>query len=198
MSPNTRERILNMARGLIHARSYADVGVAEICEKAGVKKSSFYHFFPSKRDLTLAILDASFEEIQQRIQKQAFSGDAPPMTRLGQLVEAIIQMQSDLLRENGRVTGCPFGNMAAEQATQDEAIRSKVEQLFRRVARSISMLLQQAMDAKEIDPLDVPATADAMLAYLQGVLLLAKTRNDHGLIARLLPRMLDIRITPDG
>ena len=51
MSPtaDTQTRILESARELIHSRSYADVGVAAICEHAGVNKGSFYHFFPSKR-----------------------------------------------------------------------------------------------------------------------------------------------------
>ena len=57
---DTRQRLLDTAEKLFYARSYEDVGVQEICREAGVKKGSFYHFFPSKRDLTLAILDDSW------------------------------------------------------------------------------------------------------------------------------------------
>jgi len=53
---DTKQRLLDTAQRLFYARSYEDVGVQEICQEAGVKKGSFYHFFPSKRDLTLAIL----------------------------------------------------------------------------------------------------------------------------------------------
>jgi len=49
---DTYDRILLAARELIHARSYAEVGVAAICDQAQVKKGSFYHFFPSKQALT--------------------------------------------------------------------------------------------------------------------------------------------------
>ncbi|NNF95750.1 MAG: TetR/AcrR family transcriptional regulator, partial [Halobacteria archaeon] len=52
--PDTYQRIVDSAKQLMHASSYADVGVAAICEKAEVKKGSFYHFFPSKQELTLA------------------------------------------------------------------------------------------------------------------------------------------------
>ena len=54
---DTQKRILDSASELIHARSYADVGVSAICEHAGVKKGSFYHFFRSKQELTLTVLD---------------------------------------------------------------------------------------------------------------------------------------------
>lgn len=54
---DTRQRIITSARDLIYGRSYAGVAVAEICARAEVKKGSFYHFFPSKQDLSLAVID---------------------------------------------------------------------------------------------------------------------------------------------
>ena len=54
---DAKQRILNSAQVLMLARGYAGTKVDEICEHAGVSKGSFYHFFPSKRDLTLAVLD---------------------------------------------------------------------------------------------------------------------------------------------
>ena len=55
---NARERLIESASELWHSRSYADVGVNEICEHAGVRKGSFYHFFASKQDLALAVIDS--------------------------------------------------------------------------------------------------------------------------------------------
>jgi TetR/AcrR family transcriptional repressor of nem operon len=56
---DTRQRIINAAQALIYQRSYNEVGVQEICDHAKVQKGSFYHFFPSKSDLALAVLDKS-------------------------------------------------------------------------------------------------------------------------------------------
>ena len=39
---DTKTRILRTARELFHARSYADVGIKEICDMAKVQKGSFY------------------------------------------------------------------------------------------------------------------------------------------------------------
>ncbi len=191
---DTRDRILAAAGSLISARSYADVGVAEICEAAGVKKGSFYHFFPSKRDLTVAMLDAMFVDFKHQLLDEAFRPALPPMARIDRLAEMVYEFQSAAARETGRVPGCPFGNMAAEQATQDEVLRDKVHQLFERLAAAIREALQQAVAAGEIPAVDVEATAEAMLAYAEGVMLLGKTRNDAGVIRQLLPAMRDIRI----
>ncbi|MEW8500635.1 MAG: helix-turn-helix domain-containing protein, partial [Candidatus Thiodiazotropha taylori] len=54
---DTKERILATARELFHGRSYADVGIKEICSMANVQKGSFYHFFQSKQDLAMAVID---------------------------------------------------------------------------------------------------------------------------------------------
>ncbi len=62
---DTQQRILDSARELIHSRSYADVGVAAICEYAGVKKGQLLPFFPSKRDLTLAVLDGYYMQMKR-------------------------------------------------------------------------------------------------------------------------------------
>ncbi len=54
---DTRQQILDTASVLFHSRSYADVGIAAVCDQAGVSKGSFFHFFHSKRDLALAVMD---------------------------------------------------------------------------------------------------------------------------------------------
>ena len=53
----TRERIVNTAARLFLARSYQVVGVKEICLAAQVQNGSFYHYFPSKCDLAVAVVD---------------------------------------------------------------------------------------------------------------------------------------------
>lgn len=54
---DTRDRILATARELFHGRSYADEGVKEICDIAKVQKGSFYHFYPYKQNLAMAVID---------------------------------------------------------------------------------------------------------------------------------------------
>ncbi|MEJ2590379.1 MAG: TetR/AcrR family transcriptional regulator [Candidatus Thiodiazotropha sp.] len=195
VTPDTRQRILESARDLIYARSYADVGVAAICDSAGVKKGSLYHFFPSKRDLTLAVIDVFLVEFNNRIFDQAFDDSIPPMGRFTQLAELAYLFQKSLAVETGHTLGCPFGNIAVEMSTQDEVLRQKVEVIFNRMEQLFRETLETAIAQGDIGAIDVPATASAMVAYAEGVMLMAKTRNDPELIRQLLPAMSDIRIT---
>ena len=200
MHPNvdTQQRILDSAKALIYSRSYADVGVADICEHAGVKKGSFYHFFPSKRDLTLAVLDNYFLEIKTNLVAEAFAKDIPPLARLDRLGQLAYAFQKQVLKDTGRVLGCPFGNLASEMATQDEPIRAKIEQIFSNLQGGIRLVLREAIAAGEVEDIDAEATAQAMLAYFEGVMLLAKSKNDVEIMGQLFPAMAQIRIRRRG
>lgn len=191
---DTRQRIVNSALELMFASSYADVGVAAICQRAGVRKGSFYHFFPSKRDLTLAVLEQHFAEAKAQLLDRAFATDLSPLARLDRLAALAYQFQRDLQQQTGHVLGCPFGNLATELSTQEEAIRAALARIMARLQHLLAATLEEAVAVGEAGDIDVPATAQAMLAYFEGVMLLAKTENDAQVIGRLLPGMADIRI----
>ena len=191
---STRQRILESARDLIYARSYSDVGVAAICESAGVKKGSFYHFFPSKKELTLAVIDEFFIEIKQQIFAEAFSTSLSPLNQIRQLADLVYRFQKEIADEIGHTLGCPFGNIAAEMSTQDEHLRHKVETVFSQMEGHFRDSLDAAVACGEVEEINVPATAKAMLAYAEGTMLMAKTRNDPEVVRELMPAMADIRI----
>lgn len=191
---DTRQRILTTARDLIYARSYADVGVAQICERAGIFKGSFYHFFPSKRDLTLAVLDLILAETKERLLDRAFDTRIAPLDRFDRLAELVYEMQEERATFAGHVLGCPVGNLATELATQDEAIRVATARAFRRLQARMRDTLVEAAGRGELENVNVDATAQAMVAYFEGVLMLAKTENDLKVVRRLLPTLRHIRI----
>lgn len=192
--PDTRQRILVTARDLIHARSYTDVGVAEICDRAGVRKGSFYHFFPSKRELTLAVLELNLAEAKERLLDQAFDPRIPPLERFERLADLTYELHRERAALAGQVLGCPVGNLATELATRDEAIRAATARAFERLQALMRESLAEAARDGSLPAVDVEATAQAMVAYFEGVLMLAKTANDVNVVRRLLPTLAQIRI----
>lgn len=191
---DTQQRILDSARELIQSRSYADVGVAAICEHAGVQKGSFYHFFPSKRDLTLSVLDATYVDFKESFLKNAFADDLPPLARLDRFGQLAYIFQRHLHQSTGVVLGCPFGNMSNELATQDETIRIRIEQIFNNLQVMMRKVIRDAVDAGDVANINIEATAQAMLAYFEGVMLMAKSQNNPEIIKQLMPALSHIRI----
>lgn len=191
---DTRSRILATAREMFHGRSYADVGIQEICEKSRVQKGSFYHFFPSKQDLALAVIDDMAKDWAHGFVAEAFDQNLPPLERLDYMIDAAYYWQKAAADIEGRMPGCLFGNLALEMSTRDEVMRAKLNAVFDRARDKFRFTLDEAVAAGALAAMDTDATATAMLAYLEGIILLAKTRNDPEVILILGPAIKTLRI----
>jgi TetR/AcrR family transcriptional regulator, transcriptional repressor for nem operon len=191
---DTRQRILSSARELFHSNNYADIGIKQICEAAQVQKGSFYHFFPSKRDLALAVIDDMAEDWAHGFVHEAFDQNLPPMERLDYLIDAAYYWQKAAKDIEGRMPGCLFGNLVLEVSTRDDVLRAKLIAVFDKTKIRFEHTLIEAVESGAIAALDTNLTAQAMLAYLEGMILLAKSRNDPELIQHLGPALKGIRI----
>jgi len=191
---DTRSRILATARDMFHSRSYADVGIQEICEGAKVQKGSFYHFFPSKRDLALAVIDNMADEWAHGFVAEAFDQNLPPVERLDYMIDAAYYWQKSSSDVEGRMPGCLFGNLALEMSTRDDVMRARLNAVFDKARDKFRATLDEAVQTGAMAAMDTEATATAMLAYLEGIILLAKTRNNPEVILVLGPAIKTLRI----
>ncbi len=182
---DARQQLLDSAIEQVHARSYAKVGVQELCDKAGVKKGSFYHFFPSKQALVLAALDQQWMHTRTAMLERAFASDAPPLKRIERYFDAVYEIQRTGKKTTGQVLGCHFGNLVCEMGAQDDVIRQKLAQLLRSSGDFIEGALHDAVASGELSNIDAKASAQAILAYTQGLTLLAKAYNKPELIKQL-------------
>lgn len=184
-----RDRLIEGAAQLLHQRSYGSVGVDELCERAGVRKGSFYHFFRSKRDLALAVLEAQWDAFERDGLRLAREADRP-LDRLAMVFEFGIATLDRARKETGSVLGCPFGNLAVELSTIEPEIRAKVAEIFARFARFFEDVLAAAVVAGDIGEIDIPAAASALVAYYEGIMLLAKTSGETQVMRDLAPAAL--------
>jgi TetR/AcrR family transcriptional repressor of nem operon len=192
--PDTRSRILAVAREMFHGRSYADVGIQEICEGARVQKGSFYHFFPSKQELAMAVIDDMAEDWAHGFVAEAFDQNLPPVERLDYMIDAAYYWQKAAKDIEGRMPGCLFGNLALEMSTRDDVMRAKLNAVFEKAKDKFRVTLDEAVAAGTMAPMNTEDTATAMLAFLEGIILLAKSRNDPDVILRLGPAIKTLRI----
>lgn len=175
---DTRRRILQGARELIHARSYNAVGVLQICTRAKVKKGSFYYFFPSKQALALEMVDGMWAEEDADVLTPAYGDGLPPLRRIARHAELRHAVSLREQSEWGAVLGCPFGALATELAAEDPEMRDKVAQMLRRVAALIEQALNDAVSAGDVPELDAAAAATVLLAQLLGAGVMSAALND--------------------
>jgi TetR/AcrR family transcriptional repressor of nem operon len=176
-SGGTRDRLVRTAAKLFLARSYRAVGVNEICAAADAQKSSFYHFFPTKSDLAIAVVDhhaAALWALHEEYEAAAVGAVA----RLRVTPEVVRTVQTGLHRAFGRIVGCPLGNMAVELATIEDAAAARVGEVLtqweKRVARHAHDAAEAGRLRRDVDPDEL---ATRLIATMQGMILLAKINN---------------------
>jgi TetR/AcrR family transcriptional repressor of nem operon len=180
---DARERLIETARNVIFARSYEGVSVDELCVAAGVTRSSFYHFFSSKQELLLAAIESQWQWFEQTVLAPTFLADSPAQEQILRFFDQVLVRQQAQKQNSGYMRGCPAGNLTLEMSTQDELIRARVERFFQEWLKYFERMLREAKEQGSVPAtLDVATTAQALLAYFEGVMLLAKGRNDPSLI----------------
>ncbi|HEY1303373.1 MAG TPA: TetR/AcrR family transcriptional regulator [Vicinamibacterales bacterium] len=122
----TRDRILRTAFQLFHEQGFNATGVATIVREAGINPGSLYHFFDSKDDLLLGVLEFALEYLGPAVMAPVEARVADPVDR----VFALLQGYRDrMVREHCRM-GCPMGNMALEVSDGNARARALVHRNF--------------------------------------------------------------------
>ena len=184
---DSKLRLLQTAHELIWQQSYGSVGVDQICEQSGVKKGSFYHFFRSKSELTVAAYEYYWEQRSRLTLDGIFSAQTPPLERLDAYFENIRRNQTEHFETRGRVLGCPFVSLGSELSTQDEAIRLMAQHISERKCRYLESTLRDAMDEAVIPRQEPKLLAQELHFYIVGLIQEAKICNNLAVLNRMKP-----------
>jgi len=165
-----RDKILSAGVRVVHERGFGGASVRDIVQAAGVPQGSFTNHFTSKEAFGLEVLDIYFQQSLALFAETLRNDSRPPLERLGAFLDANIERVSG----EGACNGCMIGNFAAE-ASDSDAIRLRLAEIFGEVRDAISSCLKAAVAAKEVRAdLDCDDIAAFLVTALQGANLLAK------------------------
>ena len=135
-------------------------------------KGSFYYYFESKEAFGLQVLTRFADCLNADLDEYLSDTTRSPLDRLRKLVEdRCVRLESQKCR-----SGCVIGNLSQEMADQSEAIRSRLDEIFRGWVSRYASCLREAQQVGEIpDDLDVEQLAEFWLNSWQGAILRAKT-----------------------
>ena len=188
---DARQRILDAGADLFGKRAYSSIGVAEVCTAAGVPKGSFYYFFPSKQALALEVVNEHW--IWQCGEwNRILTGQGTVVERLRNLFVTTAEMQSEALKGTGSVTGCLFGNLALEVSSQDDPVRTRLQEIFQEQIDIVETVIREAVRGGELKSTDPRAAAKAIVAQIEGLVLFAKLFNDPGQLEQLWQNSMNL------
>src|SRR2546426_3246165 len=178
---DAKERLMEAVRELIWTGSYGSTTIDQICEKAGVKKGSFYYFFDSKADLAAVALDEEWQRRRPELDS-LFSPTIPPLERLKKYCDYGYRLQAEIQRKCGCVLGCPLFTLGAEVSTQEDKLQKKVQHILDQKRKYLESAIRDAHAARLINAPDAAAKARTLFAYFQGLMTQARIENNLELL----------------
>jgi len=173
---DTRDRLTDAAMDLIWENSYAATSVDAICERAEVKKGSFYYFFKSKSELAVEALEADWRK-KKPVLDGIFSPTVPPLERFERYFDHMCAYLLERQKKCGSVLGCALFTLGSEVSTQDGALREKVQEILARKVKYFESAIGEAHAQGLIVAPDAKAKAQALFACYQGTLTQARIQN---------------------
>jgi TetR/AcrR family transcriptional regulator, transcriptional repressor for nem operon len=169
----TRTRIVRAAAELMLAHGVARTTIEDIQAAAAVSTSQMYHYFADKGDLVAAVIDLQSDEV--------LGGQEVALHRVDS-IEALCRWRDalvDVMRGQGCTGGCPIGSLASELSDTDPLARARLARAFAQWEGLLrDGLAAIAVQGQLRTGLDVDRMALAMLAAVQGGLLLSQVRRD--------------------
>ena len=169
-----RNAILDAAARVINARGFSHTSVEDLIEATGLSgKSHFYHYFPSKEALGIAVIDRQFERFTERGLAILSEPMIEPVDRLALFIDTLVALQRD--RHGG--SGSTFGNLAGELADSHEGFRRRLDDVFARWIEQLVALLREAGPSLR-DDVDTVKLARFIIASLEGGMLMTRVTRD--------------------
>src|SRR5436309_9848750 len=150
-----REAIVAAVRELLQERSFADLSVSTISERAGVARSGFYFYFDSKYAV-LAVILADASELLDELTHH-FAPREPGETPEAFAKRMVGSAAAVYANDDPVLTAC------AVARNTDAQIREMMDDFYDSVIEKLIALLEQDPDARPISD-DVPALVRTMAA----------------------------------
>ncbi|WP_424216786.1 TetR/AcrR family transcriptional regulator (plasmid) [Streptomyces sp. BI20] len=97
--------VLDAVAAEFRVHGYADTSTEQLCEAAGVRRSSLYNAFTSKDELFVRALEHYAATMRARQEAILTDGSLDGATRLRRLVDAIVD-EERAARDRGHAAGC--------------------------------------------------------------------------------------------
>ncbi|TCN44587.1 TetR family transcriptional regulator [Kribbella orskensis] len=169
----TRERIVSAASRLMLEQGVARTTIEDIQNAAQVSPSQLYHYFPGKHALVLAVIDHQTGQVMD-VQHQGLDQlDSFPALKSWR------DLMVGILTKVQCAGGCPLGLLASDLAEADPVARVQLANAFAMWEGLLREGLEQMQERGELSKTaDAEELALAMLAAVQGGLLLSQVRRD--------------------
>jgi TetR/AcrR family transcriptional repressor of nem operon len=165
---NSKRTIMNMAEALLQDKGFNGFSYAHIASELGVKNAAIHYHFPTKEDLSIAVIRRYRERFQLWINNSRIKNLAPEKK-----LDWFFGIYSDMRADKGKV--CLVGSMEAEFNTIPSGLQAEVEVLHKELLQWLETTLSEGREAEVFHFRGDPDKKAALiLSSVQGALQMAR------------------------
>ncbi len=158
----TRERILDAALDIFATKGYYDTRLDEIADESQTSKGSIYFHFPNKEKLFLSLVD-QFANLLERRVREAIEKEPLGMDRVRVALETCLETFGHYRQ--------PAKILLVQAVGLGQPFEQKRLEANDRFARLIGSYLQEAVEAGQIQPLDLEVVSYAWMGAIYNVVI---------------------------
>lgn len=169
-----RARLIEAARSLVRHKGFAATSVDDLCAAAGVTKGAFFHHFPSKEALGVALIEDWTETTGAMFARHPYNTLSDPLDR----VFGYIALRRDILGQPLPDFTCVAGTTVQEAYETSVPIREAAERSIRSGFEHVRPHLAAALERHPVPGVTAEGLAQQFQVAVQGGIILAKALND--------------------
>lgn len=169
-----RARLIQAGRSLVRHKGFAATSVDDLCAAAGVTKGAFFHHFPSKEALGVALIDDWTETTAALFGAHPYNDLSDPLDR----VFGYLDVRREILDQPIPEFSCVAGTSVQEAYETSPPIRAAAERSVRSGCEHVLPHLAAALAAHPVPGVTAETLARQFQVAVQGGIVLAKALND--------------------
>jgi TetR/AcrR family transcriptional repressor of nem operon len=174
-----RDRILDAAHELVLMHGFSATTVDAVLRAAGASKGAFFHHFPSKRALGLALVERYAAGDRDVLDAFMIAAEARTDDPAEQVIEFVRGFETAADRMALSQPGCLFVSFVYEQVPDTDDIRPLIVDSIEHWRTRIVDKLTRARQAGRLpDDVDLGSLADHVFTTFEGSFILARATGD--------------------
>ena len=157
-----KNQILDAAFAVFVERGYSETTMDDIVQKSNMSKGAIYHYYSSKKELFLALIDHwetySFPDFYSKGKK-----DKTAESILYEMVDAVIEVFNK--KKNVFLAEVEFWALS----NKDKDVRDKSRLLYEKLLYLFELILRKGIREKEFKEVNTEIVAMSILSSLQGI-----------------------------
>lgn len=166
---SNKTKILELAQELIQKHGFNGFSYADLASIVGIRKASIHHYFPTKADLGIAVIQQYRESFNDKLNEIDAKG-----CKFQEKIQAYAKLYEEVLRENRL---CLCGMLASDIQTLSRPLQKEIQGFFTDNVKWIAKIFLTSKKFKLASAKRLNEIAWFIISSLQGFILTARMLN---------------------